>query len=711
MFRRFPRFPRLSPFHRAFSVHNAAESSEKPMTIVEIYRKFHENRPISMLTAQDYSSGLVCDRARVDTVLVGDSLAMTTLGHENTLEISMDQMIHHAKAVRRGCKHAWLIGDMPFGTYFSEEDALRNAARFLQESSMNAVKLEGGRPMANTIKRLVSAGIPVVGHIGLTPQHVNVFGGFKVFGKEIREGTDLWEDAKKLRDSGASLLVLECVPEKLAALITENLGIPTIGIGSGNGCSGQVLVFNDLMGVYDRFSPKFCKKYARLLENMVLAARNYKDDVETRRFPQEKTHTFAIKQEVFEKVREIVENDPEKQRFPRKTAENAEKVKPKAGDFVAKDGKSCQTRVNSVVVLGFGAVGSLFAGKIQETPQFRDVQLRMFDVRGDFRGKTARILCNSPDLARKSETFVEMFDENELETEKFAGKIDVLAICVKNFSTNSDLSHFLSRLPQKTSIRTVLTLQNGYNNVEIIRETLKKHGFCCDVFPISLYSGVKVLKNAGNTGNSREICQSIEETVRFALPDALKDSEIQRFLENIKDFRLKHYIKSSFLDEKSFVDYEKLLINAVINPITAIFACLNGEILENPHLFALSASLCKECVRILGLVPNALDFLEGSRGNPKEISEKMAKLAKFEEIPMDFEEKAAFCKVCEVIDATKTNESSMLSDILGKREDCEVESLNGAMVSLAKARGLHENSYKINEMMRSLVKARVWKSG
>lgn len=182
-----------------------------------------------MLTAQDYPSGLFCDEAGVDMVLVGDSLGMTTLGYKGTNLVTMREMVHHAKAVKRGVKRAFLVGDMPFGSYWGEGDALKNATKFIR-SEMNAIKLEGGREVAGIVKALTKRGIVVMGHIGLTPQKSESFGGFKVFGaKEVNEAMQLWEDAKILRDSGASFIVLECVPERLATLITQNLGIPTIG--------------------------------------------------------------------------------------------------------------------------------------------------------------------------------------------------------------------------------------------------------------------------------------------------------------------------------------------------------------------------------------------------------------------------------------------------------------------------------------------------
>jgi 3-methyl-2-oxobutanoate hydroxymethyltransferase len=215
---------------------------------------------ISMLTAYDYPTALAVDRAGIDLILVGDSLGMVVLGYENTLPVTMEDMLHHCKAVVRGARAAMLIGDMPFMSYqVSVEDAVRNAGRFLQEGGMDAVKLEGGRERAEAIRRIVGAGIPVMGHLGLTPQSVHQLGGFRPQGRKAEDALRLIEDATILQEAGCFSLVFESIPERLAGLVTEQLEIPTIGIGAGAGCNGQVLVTHDLIGLFDRFTPKFVK--------------------------------------------------------------------------------------------------------------------------------------------------------------------------------------------------------------------------------------------------------------------------------------------------------------------------------------------------------------------------------------------------------------------------------------------------------------------
>jgi len=253
-----------------------------------------------MLTAYDYPTAMSMDKAGVDSILVGDSLAMVVLGYENTLPVTMDEMLHHCRAVARGAKSALLVGDMPFMSYqVSVEEALRNAGRFLQEGGMDAVKLEGGRERADAIRAITAAGIPVMGHIGLTPQSVNQLGGFRAQGKTAIAAKRLIEDALILEDAGCFSIVLEAVPARLAELISKKLSIPTIGIGAGNGSDGQVLVTHDLLGLFDRFTPKFVKQYANFHSEMQKAFADYIEDVETKRFPAPE-HTVEMKDEEWE---------------------------------------------------------------------------------------------------------------------------------------------------------------------------------------------------------------------------------------------------------------------------------------------------------------------------------------------------------------------------------------------------------------------------
>ncbi|MBP1702281.1 MAG: 3-methyl-2-oxobutanoate hydroxymethyltransferase, partial [Chloroflexi bacterium] len=260
----------------------------KKISTLTFRRKKERGEVISMLTAYDYPTALAIDQAGIDCILVGDSLGMVVLGYPNTLPVTMDEMLHHSRAVSRGARYALMVGDMPFMSYQAAvSDAVRNAGRFLQEGGMDAVKLEGGRERAEAVRQIVSAGIPVMGHIGLTPQSVNQIGGFRPQGRDATAAKRLLEDALILQDAGSFSLVLESVPARLAKMISGRLEIPTIGIGAGAGCNGQVLVTHDVLGLFDRFTPKFVKKYADLHAEMSRAFDQYRLEIENHIFPSE----------------------------------------------------------------------------------------------------------------------------------------------------------------------------------------------------------------------------------------------------------------------------------------------------------------------------------------------------------------------------------------------------------------------------------------
>ena len=285
-------------------------SKRKKLTKLIFHQKKQRGEPITMLTAYDYPTALSMDQAGVDSILVGDSLGMVVLGYENTLPVTMDDMIHHCKAVARGARYAFLIGDMPFMSYqASPAEAVRNAGRFLQEGGMDAIKLEGGQERLESIKAIVNAGIPVMGHLGLTPQSVNQLGGYRTQGRTITGARRLLEDSQFLQEAGCFGIVLESVPARLATLISQRLDIPTIGIGAGAGCDGQVLVTHDLLGLFERFTPKFVKQYAHLHAVMVEAFSAYISDVEGGLFPASE-HTVEMPEEDWEAFLAEVEAIP-----------------------------------------------------------------------------------------------------------------------------------------------------------------------------------------------------------------------------------------------------------------------------------------------------------------------------------------------------------------------------------------------------------------
>ncbi len=282
----------------------------KKVTTLTLREKKQRGEIITMLTAYDYATALAVDRAGIDVILVGDSLGMVVLGYETTLPVTMEEMLHHCRAVTRGAKFAMLVGDMPFMSYqVSPQEALRNAGRFLQEAGMDAVKLEGGREAADAVKLIVDAGIPVMGHLGLTPQSIHKLGGFRAQGRTARAAKRLIEDAQILEEAGCFSIVLEAVPDRVAELISKRVSIPTIGIGAGAGCDGQVLVTHDLLGLFDRFTPKFVKRYADIHAEMARAFAEYKADVEKRAFPAVE-HAYSIDDKEFTALVQELEAKP-----------------------------------------------------------------------------------------------------------------------------------------------------------------------------------------------------------------------------------------------------------------------------------------------------------------------------------------------------------------------------------------------------------------
>lgn len=272
------------------------------LTIPQFRQMKEQKKKFRMITAYDYAFAAMVDKTPIEMILVGDSLGMVVLGYDSTVPVTMDDMIHHIKPVVRGAKNTFIVGDMPFGSYNTGiNDAVRNANRIIQEGGADAIKLEGGVNIVPAVKELVNGGIPVIGHIGLTPQTATQLGGFKVQGKDAEAARKLVDDALRLEEAGAFSIVLECVPSPVAKIITEKLSIPTIGIGAGVDCDAQVLVIHDLLGLFDRFTPKFVKKYAELNKPIIAALNQYADEVADGSFPGPE-HSFGMKEEELERL-------------------------------------------------------------------------------------------------------------------------------------------------------------------------------------------------------------------------------------------------------------------------------------------------------------------------------------------------------------------------------------------------------------------------
>ncbi|HEY3349700.1 MAG TPA: 3-methyl-2-oxobutanoate hydroxymethyltransferase [Thermoanaerobaculia bacterium] len=295
-------------------------ASAARVTPRHLLAKKARGEPVVMVTAYDHPSARAADAAGVDAILVGDSLGMVVLGYDDTLRVTMDDMLHHARAVARARTAALRVGDMPFLSYQADvAEAVRNAGRFLSDGGMDAVKLEGGRERARTVRAIVEAGIPVVGHLGLTPQSIRALGGYRVQAATAEAARRVLDDALRLEDAGCFAIVLEAIPDRVAALVTSRLGVPTIGIGAGSACDGQVLVWHDLLGWEERIAPRFVKRYAAMAEEARAALGRYAADVRERRFPSAE-HIYPIADGEWERLQADLAAHPPAARRPETVA-------------------------------------------------------------------------------------------------------------------------------------------------------------------------------------------------------------------------------------------------------------------------------------------------------------------------------------------------------------------------------------------------------
>ena len=278
------------------------KTERRKVTLLDLQAMKQQGRKITMLSIPDYPMALLADRAGLDTILVGDSLAMTVLGYETTVPVTLEEMLHHTKAVTRATKYAFVVGDMPFmSNNTSERDAIVNAGRFMQEGGTDSVKVEGGVDAAHIVRAIVRAGMPVMGHVGLTPQHVSLLGGYRAQGQDVHSARKVIDDALAIEEAGAFAVILECVPDQISKIVTERLRVPTISYGAGVYCDGQGLVAHDILGMFDRFTPKFVKKYTDVGDQILGAFEAYVADVVSGEFPTD-GHSFHIRTEDLEKV-------------------------------------------------------------------------------------------------------------------------------------------------------------------------------------------------------------------------------------------------------------------------------------------------------------------------------------------------------------------------------------------------------------------------
>jgi 3-methyl-2-oxobutanoate hydroxymethyltransferase len=511
----------------------------KKTTILDLQKKFRDNIPITMVTAYDYTSASSVDGSGIDMILVGDSAGMVMMGYDSTTQVTMEDMVHHCKSVKRGSKRAFIVGDMPFGSYeVSPSEAVKNATRLVKEGQVEAVKMEGGKRIREQIRAVVNAGIPVIGHIGLTPQTASALGGFKVQGKSAQQAQDLLQDALELEEAGVSAIVIESVPSILAGHITKKVNVPTIGIGAGNSTSGQVLVYHDMLGMYSDFVPKFSKQFANLGPLVKGALEQFKSEVETRSFPTP-AHSYTMKLDEFNKA------------FPDANSEKKEE-KPTYVSSILKEKKK------TVAVIGGGSMGSLIGGRLAHSGQnvylvssWKD-HVDQINERG--------LILQNMDSSRTIAPLKAVVDPRDVL--KSAGKVDLAVVMVKSNQTE-EAAKKCKELVSDDGY--VLTLQNGLGNKEIISQYIRPDRIITGITSHggNLWrSGHVIHTGFGNTSLALDgINETKAETIASMLSEAGFNCDLKRGLENLL--------------------WGKLIVNSAINPLTAILRVKNGFLADD----------------------------------------------------------------------------------------------------------------------------------
>jgi 3-methyl-2-oxobutanoate hydroxymethyltransferase len=643
------------------STHSTSSSEDdehgrtKKFTVPHMRKKYEEHIPITMVTATDFHSGSMLDKAGIDMILVGDSLAMTSLGHPDTTRVTMDEMIHHAKSVAKAVRRGFLVGDLPFGSYEINNDlAVSNAFRFIKEAGMNAVKLEGGEKVADRVRAITQTGIPVVGHIGLTPQSVHALGGYKPFGKTKDEALQLLKDAKALQDAGCICIVIECVPEKVAQEISQRLTIPTIGIGSGVHVDGQVLVFHDVLGMYDRFTPKFCRQYAQINQVMQRAIAKYRDDVVTRQFPS-KEYIFKVKRDELNAFMAELPPVDELKRLERDVANTPKPNGPEIIPF----GEN-----KNILIVGAGALGSLIGGKITAMNKHN---LLLWDPWEEqvqtVKSKGFSILNHNDSTPQRVVEVNITSNINDIKPETF----DIAIVLTKGF--NQEAADVVNTALSPNGV--VLTLQNGLGNKEMIQGLLTRP---YRILRGIVYIGATLMKPGIVRQNSKRDREIIVDNAPYygkVLTELLNGAGFQAFAS----------------DDIHSQIWEKLIVNCAINPLTALFGLKNGEIVENPKMRSLVMKVVEECVR----VARTDGRIRLESYDPAQVTQRIVSVAQ----------------------ATYQNTSSMLADmnrLRDKREKgttkreikTEISRINGAIVDAA---AKYDISVPYNAMLVEMVEA------
>ena len=589
------------------------------MTTNRLLAKFKKSRKLTMVTAYDYPSAQVCDESLMDMILVGDSVAMVVLGQEDTVSVTMNEMVHHCQAVKRGSKFSFLVGDLPFGSYNTVDLALHNATRLLKEGGMDAVKLEGGTRVVPQIKALTSAGMSVIGHIGLTPQSYRSLGGFTVQGKKPVQAQQILKDAHDLVDAGVMAIVLEMLPTSLSKEITAAVSVPTIGIGAGPDTSGQVLVYHDILGLFDKFQPKFSKQYVDLRAEMVKALRSYRAEVLDGSFPSPQ-HSFEVS-------------------APAKKASLA----PKSNIEVAFK--------RNIMIVGGGAMGSFFAAKLSAEESNKVTLVSQWTEHVDaintnglkVRGCDGDSHCQQ--IVTRRANVCSLSTENVMYQPTHTA--DVVYILVKSRGTRAAAKIAKSFVKPDG---TVITIQNGIGFKDTVQDVFSTP--CGDninlVFGITSY-GARVVGPGMVSAAGKGI------TTLFEPDGPIFGSKFQDAVNDLQSINMDVCVISDKKAAEKLM-WRKLAVNAVINPLAALFGVTNGNLISHPPYARVVEALAYE---IAGIAESRIDW----SGN--ELNSEVKK----------------------VLTVTKDNQNSMLTDIQ-RDQTTEFEQINGEILKIAKAHGI-----------------------
>ncbi|EGG23247.1 3-methyl-2-oxobutanoate hydroxymethyltransferase [Cavenderia fasciculata] len=691
--------------NRFYSVHTTPTNTpiEKKTTILDIKKKFESNIPITMVTAYDYCSAKEVDNAGIDMLLVGDSLGMVVLGEKGTSNVTMEQMIHHCKAAMKGVKRTFVVGDLPFGSFeTSTRDAVANAFRLMKEGGVDAVKLEGGKKHAATIAAIVNAGMPVIGHIGLTPQSVSALGGFRLQGKTSEQAMSILEDALALQEAGCSAIVIEMVPEIVATQITKQLSIPTIGIGAGNGTSGQVLVYHDMLGLYSDFLPKFCKQYATLSKTIQDGLKEYKRETEQRQFPTQ-AHSFTMKQEesqmFIEKLNILNNHNQEESSTASNNKQNIDSLfshfsnpnninqsvkelmeREKAMETLTfvKDKKSNNNNNNKstplltsieqaklnivpdkknkkkIAVIGAGAMGSFFSAKIA-SKEIADVwMVSAWKEHVEKINRDGLTFYNLKGEKEKIKSIRATLDAKEIIKD---GYPDIVFVLVKSPATKQ-ASLTASTIVAGNPNAIILTLQNGVGNREEIEQTITEKGYKNRVWQGVTSNGCYVVepgivRHTGSGPTYLAASPSIVSKSDYGMENRQDSKEEREALESLKDILINVGIESQVSNDIDALIWGKVVANAAINPLSAVLGVQNGYLINNEY----PKSLMKKIV-----------------GEGMEVCR-----AKGIKLPYGDDTEQGFKYVTDIAQRTSSNYSSMLVDVI-RGQPTEIKSINGVIV-------------------------------